>query len=93
MSEGDPVHQIVVLQAGAARRGALAMWTVYERPADYICGFVARMFLVEAGGPRPTMSTMKCLELGPIREKLMHAGLTCVGREAGDEPQVVETWL
>lgn len=54
----------------------------------------ARMFEVGPGAkPKPTMKTLKSVDLDPIREKLREAGLTCIGREAADEPQIVETWL
>ena len=89
----DDVVEIAAAQAEAAKRGALAMWTVYKRPADYRCGFVARMFEVGAEGPKPTDRTLKCLELEPIREKLAKAGLVRLDREPDDEPQIVETWL
>lgn len=91
----DDVYEIVLIQAEAVKKGALTMWTVYERPKDYPCGFVARMFEIKNGAarPKPTMKTMKSLDLGPIQEKLMNAGLTCIGREAADEPHIVETWL
>lgn len=89
----DAVVEIVAAQAEAARRGALAMWTVYKRPTDYRCGFVARMFEVGGHGPKPTDLTLKCLELEPIREKLAKAGLVRLDRDQDDEPQIVETWL
>jgi hypothetical protein len=84
---------IVIVQAEAVKRGALSMWTVYERPRDYACGFVARRFEVTGKGPTPTQMTLKCLELEPIREKLARAGLVRLDREPDDEPQIVETWL
>ena len=84
---------IVLAQAEAAERGVLSMWTVYERPTDYACGFVARRFEVTGKGPTPTQMTLKCLELEPIRERLARAGLIRLARNEEDEPQIVETWL
>jgi hypothetical protein len=84
---------IVLAQAEAAKRGVLSMWTVYERPTDYACGFVARRFEVTGKGPTPTQMTLKCLELEPIRERLARAGLIRLARNEEDEPQIVETWL
>jgi len=84
---------IVIVQAEAAKRGALSIWTVYERPADYACGFIARRFEVTGQGPKPTGHVIKSIELDPIREKLTRAGLVCLARQDGDEPQIVESWL
>jgi hypothetical protein len=89
----DDVRAIVTAQAEAAKRGALSMWTVYERPKDYSCGFVARRFEVTGLGPQPTPMTIKCLKLAPIREKLTRAGLVRLDRNEEDEPKIVETWL
>lgn len=89
----DDVYEIVIAQAEAVKRGALSMWTVYERPTDYLCGFVARRFEVSGQNPTPTQMTLKCLELEPIREKLSRAGLVRLTRNEDDEPQIVETWL
>lgn len=88
----DDIYAIVIAQAEAVKRGALSMWTVYERPTDYACGFVARRFEV-AGDVVPTAMTIKCLELEPIREKLARAGLVRLARNEDDEPQIVETWI
>ena len=89
----DDVFDIVIVQAEAVKRGALSLWTVYERPKDYPIGWVARRFEVTAAGPKPTNSVIKCARLEPIREKLARAGLFCLARHAEDEPQIVETWL
>jgi len=77
----DDIYAIVIAQAEAVKRGALSMWTVYERPTDYACGFVARRFEVSGRGPMPTQMTIKCLELEPIREKLARAGLVRLARK------------
>jgi hypothetical protein len=84
---------IVIIQAEAMKRGALAIWTVYERPKDYPIGWIARMFEITRAGPQPTGHVIKCADLDPIREKLAHAGLVCLDRQDGDEPQIVESWL
>lgn len=84
---------LVIVQAEAVKRGALAMWTVYEKPKDYPIGWIARMFEVTGAGPRPTRYVIKSAELEPIRMKLARAGLFRLNREPGDEPQIVETWL
>ena len=87
------VYEIVLIQAEAVKRGALTMWTIYERPKDYPCGFVARMFEIGSGQPKPTAKTIKSIDLDPIQEKLINAGLTCIPRSEEDEPQIVENWV
>jgi hypothetical protein len=89
----DDVYAIVIAQAETVKRGALPIWTVYERPKDYSCGFVARMFEVTSQGPKPTGHVIKCLKLEPIQEKLERAGLTKLMRDETDQPQIVESWI
>jgi hypothetical protein len=88
----DEVYEIVIAQAEAGKRGALSMWTVYEKPKDYPDGYVARRFEV-AGVITATATSIKSRELEPIREKLARAGLVRLDRNPEDEPQIVETWL
>ena len=92
MSDGD-LYDIVIAQAEAVKRGALSMWTVYEKPTDYPNGYVARRFEAAAGVTAATAMTLKSRELEPIREKLSRAGLVRLDRNPDDEPQIVETWL
>jgi hypothetical protein len=87
------VFEIVIVQAEAAKRGRVSIWTVYDRPADYPTGFVARMFEVSGAGAQLTQYTIKCMELDPIREKLSRTGLACLSRDEGDELQIVERWI
>jgi hypothetical protein len=89
----DDALSIVIIQAEAAKRGRLTIWTVYERPRDYACGFIARAFEVTSTGPEPTGHVIKCLDLMPIQEKLHRAGLTPLPRDENDEPQIVESWI
>lgn len=77
--------------ATAIRAGYLPMWVIYERPADYPQGFIARMHVIgEACGP--TITAIKGEKLQDVRAKLP-AGVVCIGREDGDEPQIVEVWI
>jgi hypothetical protein len=89
----DDAFSIVLIQAEAAKRGRLTIWTVYERPRDYPCGFIVRAFEISSTGPQPTGHVIKCLDLEPIREKLQRAGLTRLMRDEKDEPQIVESWI
>jgi hypothetical protein len=89
---GD-VYAIVIAQAETVKRGRLAIWTVYERPTGYPCGYVARMFEAGHGPLRRTGHVIKCLGLEPIQEKLQRAGLSRMARDENDEPQIVESWI
>jgi len=71
----------------------LAMWTVYEHPADYPNLFVARMWLILAGGDTMrTHTVLKAATLEELRRKLP-PGLVCITRSDNDPSHVVETWL
>ena len=88
----DPVFQVMDVNAKAAKRGALSIWTVYDRPSDHPRGFMARRHEVVAGKERSTMDTIKA-DLSQLRVIFLTAGLTCLARDEGDEPQIVECWL
>lgn len=68
------------------------MWTVFERPDDYPDGFIARLFLVRRSIVRATDTTVTGPTLDAVRAQLP-PGLYNLGREAGDKPSVVETWI
>ena len=72
----------------------LEVWTIYQRPADYPGGFVARMHVVGATAALcgPTDRAYFGPTLDSVRGQLP-SGLVCLGREAGDEPQIVESWI
>lgn len=71
----------------------LRMWTVYKHPTDYPEDYVARLFEVDADGPRPTPSIVIAPTLEFLREQMMDMGLVMLTRSPEDEPQIVETWL
>lgn len=72
----------------------VSLWTVYDRPKDYPNSFVARRFLIDAYGAKPTESIIISDNLRVLRNILayeMH--LTCLNREQGDDPNIVESWI
>jgi hypothetical protein len=89
----DDGFEIVIVEAEAAKRGRVSIWTIHERPKDYPTGFVAKMFELSSAGPQPTRYAIRSEELEPIREKLSRAGLVCLPRDDGDEPQIIESWI
>jgi len=71
----------------------LRMWTVYKHPSDYPNDYVARLFEVDADGPRATASIVISPSLEFLREQMMDMRLVCLTRDEGDDPVIVETWL
>lgn len=71
----------------------LAMYTVYKRPSDYPHSFVVRRWMVGDEGLQPDpLPYAVGPTLADVRE-VLPPGLYCMGREEGDEPQIVETWV
>ena len=72
-------------------RQRLPMWTITERPRDYPGGYVARMHV---SLPEPAVSVYAIYgpTLAAVRAALP-PGLTCLTRNPGDNPCIVETWL
>ena len=65
----DPVLHVLTAQSDAAKRGALAVWTVYDRPDDYPYGFIARMVEVASGGTTTPTSMVLTGELAGLRPR------------------------
>jgi hypothetical protein len=84
-------RDIVKAQWQASQRGALAIWTVYDRPKDHPEGYIARRF--EAGAE--IVATTDTIEgtLEEIRQTLERAGLVKLPRQPGDERPIVESWV
>lgn len=89
----DPVKWIAQLQWHATQSGKLSMWTVYDHPTDYPTEFVARQFLTDGDGARPTANAFRANRLESMRMILRHAGLTCLMRDHSDDKKIIETWL
>jgi hypothetical protein len=88
----DDVHRVLMSQADAVKRGALAIWTIYDRPKDFPDGFIARRREVSDGVSAPTRDTITG-KLEDIRMAFWKAGLMKLSRQEGDEPQVIESWV
>lgn len=83
---------VIMANADAMKRGALAIWTIYNRPLDHPDGFIARLHEVGKGKTGPTDKTVMG-ELDEIRHAFYRAGLTRMPRSPEDEAQIVESWL
>jgi hypothetical protein len=89
----DTVANVVTAQMEASGRGALTIWTIYDRPKDHPHGHIARRFEVGRGAPLVATAHTLAGDLDDIREILAQAGLTNIRRQDGDEPQIVESWI
>ena len=70
----------------------LSMWTVYDSPVDFTGMYVARRFIVAAGGYYSTDDVLFGETLAQVREQLPR-GLYCMPRNDHDAPPIVEVWL
>jgi hypothetical protein len=70
------------------------MWTIYDHPKDYPDHFIARKWLIgsKRNEPEATDEVIAKLTLDEVRYSLPPS-LYCIGRQAGDDPCIVETWL
>ena len=70
---------------------SLAMWTVYDHPADYPDHYVARKWLcgkeLEA-----TDEILLDADLDALRKRIPPF-LYCMPRQEGDDPKIVEVWF
>lgn len=74
-------------------KDVLPIWTIFAHPLDYPDGYVARQFLATKTGPQPTTNEIYETNLSALRGVMARHGLYCLGRERGDEPQIVESWI
>lgn len=88
MIENILILTVVDQQLSAVQRGILNVWTVYDHPADYPQGYIARCFEMD----QPT-NVIIAGELDTIRECFMHCGLVCLHRAPTDDPVIMETWV
>lgn len=70
----------------------LSMWVVYEEPTDRREKFVARLHMAWQGGHGPTDCIVVGDTLDDVRDQLP-PGMVNIGRQAADEPHIVEVWL
>ena len=71
----------------------MVMYTIYEKPKDHPLYFVLRGHeILESGGSRPLPT---CVLAQTLEEARHHVpfGHCNIGREQGDDPCIVETWV
>jgi hypothetical protein len=69
----------------------LSLFTIYERPKDYPNNFVVRRWIIVGGQP----TGQECQLADTLEESriLIPPGLFNLGRQPGDDPAIVETWV
>jgi hypothetical protein len=92
MPDGMNPRDIVKTHWQASQRGALAIWTIYDKPPDHPEGYFARLFEVADGETVATGATMAGA-LDQMRASFERAGLVNISRQEGDDPKVVESWI
>lgn len=74
--------------------GALVVWTIYHRPADFPdIQFVVRGFEVHAGASRPFGQVVLTDTLPDARAAIPPSADVCLPRSLWDDPVVVESWI
>ena len=71
-----------------------SIWTVYDSPTDYPGKIVARLFVGDSEGYKPSDTIIITDNLDIMREiMLTQMYLTCINRQPDDDPKIVEVWL
>jgi len=69
------------------------MYTIYKRPLDYPKEYVARRWIITRLVPVPEAELFaRGKSLAEVRRALP-PGLFNLGREAADDPKIVEVWI
>lgn len=70
----------------------LSMWVIYDHPKDHPDAFVVRRWYIEE---EVTMPDKTCLLADSLQEarELIPAGRYRIGRQANDDPVIVESWI
>lgn len=70
-------------------------WTIYRYPRDYPEHYVLRRWVILSSGGEPIPDAAPAAlgtDLLTVRGRVP-PGLVCLGREPGDDPVIVETWV
>ena len=69
------------------------MWVIYFDPIDYPGQYVARRHDVTPGRVIPGVRCRVTNNLASARAIPESLGMVNIGRQPGDEPQIVEVWV
>lgn len=72
-------------------------YTIYQNPSDVPGHYVMRGWDIEGGETIHSAEAIAVpvsdLALATIRCNLREMGLTCIGRQADDDPVILEVWI
>jgi len=69
------------------------IWTICDHPTDFPDQFTACRHVAEAGRSYPTGELLVADDIEALRREMVERGLVCIGRQAGDDPVIVECWI
>jgi hypothetical protein len=69
------------------------VYTIYDHPRDYPQGFVVREWAIIDGATDPVPRTAWYADSLASARLLVPDGHANIGREPGDDPYIVETWV
>jgi hypothetical protein len=69
------------------------MYTIYDHPLDIPTGFVVREWLITGNGAPMAGELLIVSDTVEGAREVVPPGLYCLGRQADDDPAVVETWV
>ncbi len=81
-------HSGIVISPARGYNPGMEIFTVYWNPSDFPGKYVVRRFVGEKPDPQP-------LAVGTLEEVrgVIPAWMTCLARNPGDDPCILETWL
>lgn len=71
----------------------LALYTIYDHPADYPDGFAVREWRIEAGGESPVSGGVVVKPTLKEARDALPLGVICIAKSKADDPTIVESWL
>jgi hypothetical protein len=72
--------------------GALVVWVIYEHPSDCPGGYVLRAQYAGRDGLSASRVAWRGNHPDELRA-ILPPGVTCLGRNPDDEPQILEVWV
>jgi hypothetical protein len=85
-------EQIQRVHDNAYARGLLPMWVIYCHPKDFPDGYVLRPHFAAKGMTTVAETGLGADTAAQLRE-VLPAGVVCIGREADDDPAILEVWI
>ncbi|MEM8862227.1 MAG: hypothetical protein AAGD96_28245 [Chloroflexota bacterium] len=73
---------------------SIEIWNIFDRPADYPNGFIARKSIVTAGVVNVTKTALVSDNLENLRTEFINRNLYCIPRTPDETAKhLVESWM